>query len=667
MQNRFTFKDFVVVALLVIGVLVSVGVLFAVDRTFEQIQALNRRLGDVERRVQDLASAPRAATREATPGSASAAAPTGIGAAAGGSAAAAGRTADGGAPASAAAAKSRDESWARPGVPVQWQAPPAFPTDPRSQPGFREGGEYIEVFEAQPKRIVPYGYSDVYGLRVMDRVCESLADYDPFTMTLHGTLADAWQVDPKGLWVRAHINPAARFSDGKPVTAEDVRWTFEDYILNPSIDAQRWRSYLSDAIDGVKVIDDRTVEFSFKKQNFLNLEYALGHPIIPKHYYAQFEPGQINNATGLMMGSGPFRMERVPSGPADLGSQWAPPADVVLVRNENWWQGRAPLAQYRFRVITNELARLVEYRNGLASMIIPTGPQFNEVLRTDPTFEESNHALKWVNMRSGYAFIMWQCGPRGETGRLPPFHDKRVRKAMTMLLDREKMIRDIWDGIGQLAKGPYNPESPASNPEVKPLPYDPEGAKALLKEAGWEDRDGDGILENEKGEKFRWEFTYSAGGEIAERIARFIKDAYTKAGMICDTRPVDWSQYQAIQKARDFDAIVLALSASSPESDPRPYLHSESTAKGMDNSGQWKSPAADALIDRGRATIDTAERMKVWQQLEAVIADEQPYTFVRYPPWLRFIRRDIGNVHAYRTGLVPDEFFRAETVIAPAN
>jgi len=394
---------------------------------------------------------------------------------------------------------------------------------------------------------------------------------------------------------------------------------------------------------------------------------AMGNAILPKHYFSQFEPGQINQATGILMGSGPFRMETLPAGPADLANQWAPPADIVLVRNDRWWQGRVPLAKYRFKVITNELARLVEYRNGLASMILPTAPQFNEVLRSDPSFEESNYALKWVNMRSGYSFIAWQAGPRGETGRIPPFHDKRVRQAMTLLLDREKMIRDIWDGIGLVAKGPFNPESPASNPAIEPLPYDPAKARVLLKEAGWEDRDGDGILEDAKGEKFRFEFTYATGGEISERIARFIKDTYSKAGMICDTRPVDWSAYQSILKARDFDAFTMAWAATAPESDLKQMFHSDSTAKGMDNWIQWKCPEADRLLDKGRATIDDETRMLVWHELEAVIADEQPYTFVRLPPWLRFVRRDVGNVNAYRTGLVPDEFFKAESVMAPAN
>jgi peptide/nickel transport system substrate-binding protein len=214
-----------------------------------------------------------------------------------------------------------------------------------------------------------------------------------------------------------------------------------------------------------------------------------------------------------------------------------------------------------------------------------------------------------------------------------------------------------------------NPESPGSNPAVKPLPFDPDRAKALLAEAGWKDRDGDGVLENEKGEKFRFEYTYATGGEISEKIARFVKDSYGRAGIEVTTRPVDWSRYQDLLKTRDFDAITLAWSANSPESDPRQIWHSESVKEGGDNFIQWKSEKVDALIEQGRRTMDEATRMQVWQAFEAAVAEEQPYTFIRVSPWLRFVSRDFGNVNTYRSGLQPEAFFRTGggSVPAPSN
>jgi|694.fasta_scaffold91636_2 peptide/nickel transport system substrate-binding protein len=632
MQNRFGLKDFLLLAVS-LAILGSVWLSMVQKTRMELAQAdAKAKLAEIEQQVAQLSrkvergfeQLPQAALEAAASGGGRAAAPAA-------------------------------DAWARPGVKVErWPAPrPA--SDPEAQSGFALGGEFTELFEAQPAKLTPFISSDVYGIRVIDRVCEWLGAFDPETLKLEGKLADAWQIDPEGLWIRAHINPRARFSDGQPVTAEDVRWTYMDFIANPLIEAERSRS-TQDNLKGVEVIDERTVEFTFKAPLFTNVLVAFGNPILPKHYYSRFEPSQINQATGLIMGSGAFRIERLPSGPGDLASQWTPPADIVLVRNEQYWAEKPPLERMRFRTVKDELGRLVAYRNGEGSMMLPSSPQFNKVLAEDPGFEKSSYALKWTNMRCGYSFIAWQCGPRN--GKPTPFRDVRVRRAMTMLLDRERMIRDIWDGIGIVAKGPVNPESPGSDPDLKPLPFDPDAAKRLLAEAGWQDRNGDGVLEDAKGDRFEFEYTYATGGEIAERLARFVKDSYAKAGIVVKTRPVDWSRYQELLKLRDFDAITMGWGATAPESDPRQIFHSDSIREGGDNFVQWRSERADALIEKGRRTMDEEARMAVWREFEACVAEEQPYTFVRVAPWLRFVKREFGNVRTYKTGLEPQEFFR---------
>jgi len=121
-----------------------------------------------------------------------------------------------------------------------------------------------------------------------------------------------------------------------------------------------------------------------------------------------------------------------------------------------------------------------------------------------------------------------------------------------------------------------------------------------------------------------------------------------------------------ILKARSYDALTMAWSASAPESDPRQIFHSESIKEGGDNFAQWNSPAADKAIDGIRLTIDFEKRRKVWQEFQAVIHDEQPYTFIRVAPWARFVKKEIGNVQMHKTGLEPWEFFRAAPAAAPS-
>src|SRR5690606_2605372 len=160
-----------------------------------------------------------------------------------------------------AAAAEKDASWAREGgAKVEWWPVPNFVTDPTKNPDFAVGGTFTEIFEAQPPTYTPYRYADVYGRRIVDVVCESLGQYHPQTLKLQGVLAEAWQYDTGGLWLRVKIRDNARYSDGVPVTAEDVRFTFHDIAFNPEIEADRFRSTLN-VIDKVEVVSDKVVDF----------------------------------------------------------------------------------------------------------------------------------------------------------------------------------------------------------------------------------------------------------------------------------------------------------------------------------------------------------------------------------------------------------------------
>lgn len=631
MQNRFGFKDGLVFLLLLTTVVLVVVGMYGTDRVLSKVQAVESKLAELEGVISQQGGAITAIAPVTTTS-------TGV-------------------------APTRSETWARPGVEIEWQEPWAFGNNPRTEPGYADGGEFTQIFGAQPPRITPYLSGDVYSRRVNDRVVQSLAGYDPETLQTRGILADAWQFDPDGLWLRVHINPAARFSDGMPVTAEDVRWTFADFIFNERIEAERSRSTL-DMIETVTVIDDHTVEFVFNKSVFTNLDYTMGSYVLPKHFYSKLEESTINQSTALLMGSGPFRLATM-----DVENQWIPGEDIVIVRNERYWgDAKAPLASLRFKVIKEPTAALVGYRNGDGDMMTPSSTQYDK-LRSDTDFLVDNAIYKWVNMRSGYSFIGWQCGRRGGSpdGKWTPFHDPTVRRAMTMILDREQMIRDIWAGVGVVSTGPNSPSSPSSNPGITPWPFDLDGARALLAQAGWEDANGDGTLEYQKddeffakGTPFKFEFTITNSGETSERIISYLVGQCEEVGITCVPRVVDWSFYSDMLKRRDFDSMIMSWSASSPESDPRQIWHRSSILDQGDNFIQWDSPLASDLIDKGRTTMNRDERMLIWHDFHSAIHDEQPYTFLRVSPWIRMIKRDIGNVQTYPVGLETDEFFRVE-------
>lgn len=675
MQNRFGFKDFVsLVLLLVVGILVVLA-MKQFDRQYKMVLSVEQSLGRLERnvgsidtRTTELGEGVRRLDQTARATSDSVAElksriDSGVKVVGGGDGGEINTTAPGssatigGSPAASTTATSpatptdpRDTSWANADVPIDWQDAVSYTHDPREMEGFREGGRFTEVFPAQPSKITAILAEDTYGRRIADFVYESLGEYDPQSLKLVGRLADAWQIDPQGLWLRARIRAEARFSDGRPVTAEDVRWSFHDYLMNPELETESLRSIMR-SITEVRVISDRAVEFRFSVREAFNKSKALaGLPVLPKHFYSQFTPSQINQSTGLLMGSGPFRVANL-----NPSSQWTPGTDVVLLRNEQYWGPRAPLAELRFRAIDNELSRLVAFQNGDVSMIEPSSPQFAEK-SAEEEFIAKAYALKWLNMRSGYAFIAWQCGPRGgPDGKPTPFSDRRVRLAMTHLIDRQKMIDTIYSGIGEVAVANNNKPSPAA-PDVEPWPYNPVRAMELLKEAGWE-KNAQGLLQNADGKLFEFEFTRTSGSQIVERLGKFLEDSFARAGIRMTQRPVDWSQFDQILKTRDFDAITMGWSASAPESDPTQIWHTDSIQNQGHNFIQWRHADQDRLIEAIRSEMDDEKRMALHRQFGELLHQEQPYTFMRAVPWLRFIDRGFDNVHPYPKGLAPQEYF----------
>ncbi len=658
MTNTFGFKDFLLLAL-VLALVVMTGLsMVQEDRRFKDVQTLSStvreqaaQMGQLRRAIGDrgtrdegtdrIVDAINALARQVASLQAMPAGSIGSGGDGQGNPA----TNPGGQP--VLVAGGRDESWARPGVEIDWQDGPPYVSDPQEFEDYAEGGELIETFEGQPAKITPFTYSDVYGRRVVeDVVVESLGKYNARSLAMEGWLAEAWQYDPQGMWLRVKIREEACFSDGMPVTGEDVKFTFGT-IMNPEHDMERFRSVVN-VIERVDVVSEKVCEFVFERPVFSNMDAALSMNVIPRHVYGSLTPAQFNSYTGFLMGSGAYRLETL-----DANNQWSPPQDIVLVRNENYWGERQAFGSLRFKIIQDYVQSLIDYENGGSDMRRATPEQFAEKSE-DEDFARHNQMLAWTNMQGGYSFIVWNNGER--EGRLTPFADRRVRLAVTMMLDRDRINRDFYMGLAEIATGPF-PPGPSTNPEVEPWPYDEAQARRLLAEAGWQDRNGNGILENERGDEFRWEYTYSTGSTTTDKIGRYVVDQCLKLGIICTIRKIDWSIMDTTLDTRNFDGLTMAWSASAPESDPNQLWHSDGIRNQGDNFAQWNSPAADRLIEEGRGTLDLDARMKVWHRLHALIHEEQPYTFLLMLPWIRMVDDDVSNVHAYPAGLSKDEWY----------
>jgi peptide/nickel transport system substrate-binding protein len=523
------------------------------------------------------------------------------------------------------------------------------------EPDFGAGDWLVQAFGTGLKTITPLVSTDAYASEVQGYVQESLLTRNPETLDWEGLLAKDWDVSDDGLTYVFHLRPGLTFSDGEPLTAEDVAFTFR-YIMDPRIAAPRQRAYY-DKMASVHALGPLDVEFRYKEPYFEALALAGGMSVLPEHFYAPYleHPQDFNQSKGLLLGSGPYRLKDPKGWTPDLGL-------VELVRNPRYWGPvQPPFDRLLWKNIANDTARLTTFRNGDIDVYGARPIEYQDLLKDQALLGRTQH-FEYMSPTAGYSYIGWNESRNGKSTR---FADPRVRQAMTYLTDRPRVVKEIMLGYAEPAVSPFSPRSPQHDPKLEPRAPDPGKARALLAEAGYADRDGDGVLEGPGGEPFRFELVYFQDNDDTRRIVLFLKDLYAAAGILLEPKPTEWSVMLDLITRKDFEAITLGWT-SGVEIDIYQMFHSSQTTGGGDNFVNHKSPELDRLIEEARRTVDEAKRMPLWQACERILYQDQPYTFLMRRKSMVFVDDRVHNLETTRLGLnlgsVPVEIYVPPTL-----
>ncbi|MGB1310319.1 MAG: peptide-binding protein [Leucothrix sp.] len=505
---------------------------------------------------------------------------------------------------------------------------------------YAEGDWKVASFASTVKTISPLVSSDAYASQVQQNVLESLLTRNPDTLNWEGLVAKDWQVSEDGLTITFQLHENVMFSDGKPLTSADLVFSY-DFMMNEAIKAPGERAYY-EKIKSVEANGPYEVIYQFKSPYFEALGLAGGMSILAKHFYEEYmtKGEAFNESKGLLIGSGPYRLADPKSWTSDQGA-------IELVRNPRYWGVVQPtFDKLVWRVIQNDSARLTTYRNGDIDIYSARPVEYDKLLKDEQIMGKSQN-LEYMSPVAGYSYVGWNQQSGENKTR---FADKRVRQAMTYLVDREVMIRDIYRGYAEPAISPFSPRSKQHNPELKPRKQDVAKAKELLKAAGYEDRDNDGLLEDESGKAFSFKLMYAEGSDDTKRLVLLFKDMFAKAGVQLVPDPTEWSVMLERLDQKNFDATVLGWT-SGLETDVYQMFHSSQTKTNGNNFINYKSPKLDALIEKARVEVDETKRMKIWQEAEAVFYDEQPYTFLKRSKSLVFVDQRIKNLELTNMGL----------------
>jgi peptide/nickel transport system substrate-binding protein len=450
----------------------------------------------------------------------------------------------------------------------------------------------------------PGGFADIV---VGKALFNTLVKYGSPDLRPAPDLAESWSLsEDQKVWT-FRLRKGAKWHDGAPVTAEDVKFTL-DAILNPKVNAA-FRAFVR-GLTKAEVVDAHTVRLHLESPvgPFLTL-LAYNIAIKPKHLLEGRDLNAPSEFIRKPVGTGPFKFQE-----AVAGSHFS------LVANPDYFEGRPHLDGVVFKVLPNINTQLAQMRTGELDIMLVEPHQleiFKGIAGVEiSTVNQVNHFFAALNNTH------------------PLFKDRRVRQALAHAVDRQAIVDTILAGKGQVATGPIPPVLEwAYNPNVKRYPFDPERAKALLAEAGWKPG-GDGILHRD-GQPFRFTYMVDKGNAVREQIATILQQYWKRIGLEVTLRVEEWSVYYKIGNiTRDY----LARNAwrISP---PDPDIASQYMTGGTENHYQYSNPEVDRLLQEARALADPARRKPLYFKAQEIIAEDAPVIWLYYPHEIRAITK----------------------------
>jgi peptide/nickel transport system substrate-binding protein len=481
-------------------------------------------------------------------------------------------------------------------------------------------------------RMAIYGNPTAYPITIPGRLLDILVDKTIYSTLVKyelrngqiqvvPDLAESWSANATLTEYTFKLRRGARWHDGQPVTAEDVKFTV-DAQLNPKVNAGL--AGVVSAISQTTVVDPATVKFTLKYP-YAPLPVMLGYniAIVPKHLLEGQDLNQPVQFIQHPVGSGPFKFKA-----------FVQDSHLEVEANKDYYGGAPMLDGIVFKVITDGNARLAQLRAGEIDFTIIDPPQVPAVQGA------SNLTVRRAPQVNYYFFAINHDQPK--------FADVRVRQALSYAIDRQAIVANILKGDGRAATGPINPLLGAYyNPGVETYPYDLGKAQGLLAEAGWK-KGPDGVLANAKGEKFTLLFNGPKGYPVMEQVITYAQHQYQRLGIAVTLDIVDWPVHLKKYEKRDYD-LLMEWWITPPDPDLYDHYYSGSAS----NWWSYKNPSVDKMLVAARSEADAKKRIALYQELQAAIAKDVPVIYLYYPPELQAMNKRTQGLPAmgYRDAL----------------
>ncbi|MGH7301021.1 MAG: peptide-binding protein, partial [Candidatus Rokuibacteriota bacterium] len=444
-------------------------------------------------------------------------------------------------------------------------------------------------------------------------------------------MAESWTYSPDCLELTFRLRRDVKWHDGQAFTAEDVLFTYQA-MVNPKTPAPFKEGFLR--VKDVQAPDPYTVQVTYDKPYARAVE-TWGTYILPKHLLQSFaEAGTLRESpqNSRPVGTGPYRFQ-----------EWNPGEKVVLIANPDYYEGRPYLSRIVYRVIPSQATIFLELKAGGVDYVSTlTGIQYARQTEY-PAFRKAYNKFRYPG--SAYTFLGFNLTD-------PRFADRRVRHAFAHAINKQELIDGVRLGLAREATGPIRPGTWAYTDDVARFAYDPAKARALLAEAGWKDRDGDGLVENREGKPFTLTIRTNQGNDERKKIAEIIQQRLKGVGVKAEIQLIEWAAFiKEFVKPRRFEVVVLGMGTGT---DPDQFVVWHSSQRGPDqmNRTGYANPEVDALLEAGRASCVRSERVRYYHRIQEILAQDLPMIFLYTADALPVVAARVHGVSPAPAGIL---------------
>ncbi|MDP3743134.1 MAG: peptide-binding protein [Methylotenera sp.] len=479
------------------------------------------------------------------------------------------------------------------------------------------GGTLINAMTGEPSGLISMIAGESASAAISSNIFNSLLKYDK-NLELEGDLVSSWQISADQKTITFKLKPNLKWADNQPLTSADVLFTWQAVT-----DEKTASPYASDfqLVKKAETPDALTFSITYDQAYAPALDSWAGLHILPKHL---LEGKDLHTSTFVRkpIGSHYYKLDN-----------WTHGENLKLSRNANSVLGQAKIDKLITRIIPDNSAQFLELMADNIDLMGLDPIKYSRIIPARPELQQKLALYK--ELGNSYTYM-------GFNLKHKPFDDIRVRHAINYAIDKQEIIDGVYLGLGINIASPYKPGTRWSNPALTPYPYDPEKAKTLLKQAGFVDTDGDGIVERD-GKPFAFEIVTNQNKE-REKSAVLIQRRLKDVGIDVKIRAIEWASFiSRFIKTGDFDVVVLGWGLGL-DPDQFNIWHSSQQAPGQFNFIGYNNPTVDKLLEQGRLELNPDKRMEIYHEFSSVLLEDSPIVYLSAGYGLTAINKRVKGI-----------------------